>query len=161
MRTDSCMVRVPLLSLLLFWRHWRLWPHRHSLPSWGDFSQELLIDFLYLVSSGVLADEDEEDEAAPEKVDTSNDPKDKLSGGETLHVPMIPMDEVVDAFKYPEDPHHSEQLAVQQLQTRRRIKQSKIKSFIWHISYFKTFPISNHPSVYVVSNSNSERKISL
>jgi hypothetical protein len=29
---------------------------------------------------------------------------------------MIPMDEVVDAFKYPEDAHRSEQLAVQQLQ---------------------------------------------
>ena len=116
MSADSCMVRVTLLSLLLFSKHWRLWPHRDSLPSWGDFSQELLIDFLYLVSSGVLADKDEEDEAAPEKVDASNDPEDKLSGGETLHVPMIPMDEVVDAFKYPEDAHHSEQLAVQQLQ---------------------------------------------
>ena len=78
--------------------------------------------FFYLVSSGVLADEDEEDEAAPEKVDTSNDPEDKLSGGQTLHVSMIPMDEVVDAFKYPEDTHHSEQLTVQQLQNIR-IKQ--------------------------------------
>ena len=72
--------------------------------------------FFYLVSGGVLADKDEEDEAAPEKVDAPNDPEDKLSGGEALHVPMIPMEEVVDTFKYPEDPHHSEQFAVQQLQ---------------------------------------------
>jgi hypothetical protein len=70
---------------------------------------------LYLVSGGVLADKYEEDEAAPEEVDTSDDPEDKLCGGDTLHVPMIPMDKVVDTFKYPEDAHHSEQLAVQQL----------------------------------------------
>ena len=76
---------------------------------------------------GVFADKDEENETAPEKVYASNDPKDKLSGGETLHVPMIPMDEVVDAFKYPEDPHHSEQLAVQQLQACIKINQNKIK----------------------------------
>jgi hypothetical protein len=37
--------------------------------------------FFYLVSGGVLADKYEEDEAAPEKVDTSNNPEDKLSGG--------------------------------------------------------------------------------
>ena len=46
MRTDSCMVRVTLLSLGLFSRHCRLWPHRDSLPSWADFSQDLLMDFL-------------------------------------------------------------------------------------------------------------------
>jgi hypothetical protein len=69
----------------------------------------------YLVYDGVLADKDEEDEAAPEKVDTSNDPKDKLGGGDTIHVPMISMNEVVNTFKYPEDAHHSEQLAVQNL----------------------------------------------
>jgi hypothetical protein len=69
----------------------------------------------YLFFNGVLADKDEEDEAAPEKVDTSNDPEDKLNGGDTLHVPMIPMDKEVDTFKYPEDPHHGEQLAVQNL----------------------------------------------
>ena len=69
----------------------------------------------YLFFNGVLADKDEEDEAAPEKVDTSNDPEDKLSGGDTLHIPMIPVDKVVNTFKYPEDPHHSEQLAVQNL----------------------------------------------
>ena len=55
----------------------------------------------YLVFNGVLADKDEEDEAAPKKVDTSNDPEDKLSGGDTLHVSMIPLDKVVDTFKYP------------------------------------------------------------
>jgi hypothetical protein len=69
----------------------------------------------YLFFNGVLADKDEEDEAAPEKVDTANDPEDKLSGGDTLHVPMIPMDKEVNAFKYPEDAHHGEQLAVQNL----------------------------------------------
>ena len=55
----------------------------------------------YLFFNGVLADKDEEDEAAPEKVDTSNDPEDKLSGGDTLHIPMIPVDKVVNTFKYP------------------------------------------------------------
>ena len=62
----------------------------------------------YLFSCGVLADKDEEDEAAPEKVDTSNDPEDKLSGGDTFYVCMVSMDEVVDAFKYPEDAHNYE-----------------------------------------------------
>ena len=75
---------------------------------------------VYLLPCGVFADKDEEDETAPEKVDASNDPEDKLSGGETLlHVPMIPMDEVVNAFKYPQDSHHSEQLAVQEVEKRK------------------------------------------
>ena len=69
----------------------------------------------YLVPDRVLADKDEEDEAASEQIDTSNDPEDKLSGGNTLHVSMIPMYKVVDAFKYPENTHHSEQLAIQHL----------------------------------------------
>ena len=67
----------------------------------------------YLFSSGVLADEDEENEKAPEKVDASNNPEDKLCGGDTLYVPMNPMDKVVDTFKYPQNAHHSEQLAVE------------------------------------------------
>ena len=59
---------------------------------------------------GVFADKYEENEKAPEKVYASNDPKDKLSGGETLiHVSMIPMEKVVNAFKYPQNSHHSEQ----------------------------------------------------
>ena len=78
----------------------------------------MLICSIYLVSSGVLADKDDEDEAAPEKVDTSNDPEDKLCGGDTVHVSMIPMNKVVDTFKYPEDSHHSEQLAIQYLELR-------------------------------------------
>ena len=69
----------------------------------------------HLVQGGVLADKDEEDEAAPEEVDTTNDPEDKLGGGDALHVPMIPMDKVVDTFKYPQDAHHYEQLGVQKL----------------------------------------------
>jgi hypothetical protein len=39
----------------------------------------------YLFFNGVLADKDEEDETAPEKVDTANDPEDKLSGGQETH----------------------------------------------------------------------------
>ena len=73
---------------------------------------------IYLVTSGVLADKDEEDEAAPEKVDTSDDPEEELCRGETLHVPMISMDKIVNTFKYPQDAHYSEQLAVQQLKTK-------------------------------------------
>ena len=43
----------------------------------------------YLFYDRVLADKDGKDEAAPEKVDTSNYPEDKLSDGDTLHVPMV------------------------------------------------------------------------
>ena len=64
--------------------------------------------FRYLVQDGVLADKYKEDKAAPEKVDTSNDPEDKLSGGDTFYILMVSMDKVVDAFKYQEDPHHYE-----------------------------------------------------
>ena len=64
-----------------------------------------------LVSDRVLADKDEEDEAAPEKADTSNDPEEELSVESILHVHMIPMDEMVDTFKYPQNTHHSEKLA--------------------------------------------------
>ena len=66
---------------------------------------------IHLVSDRVFADKDEEDEAASEKVDASNDPEEKLSVGSTLHVPMIPMDKMVDTFKYPQNTHHCEQLA--------------------------------------------------
>ena len=34
---------------------------------------------------------------------------------------MVPMDKVVDAFKYPEDAHHCEQLAVQHLNYNEKI----------------------------------------
>ena len=120
------------------WYHWDSSQDSGGCGHTGSVCQaeQILVKIIswiifYLVSGGVLADKDEEDEAAPEKVDTSNDPEDKLSGGETLHVPMIPMDEEVDALKYPENPHHSEQLAVQHLQEN------------WF---------------YVVSNSNRRRK---
>ena len=66
---------------------------------------------IHLVSDRVFADKDEEDEAASEKVNASNDPEEKLSVGSTLHVPMIPMDKMVDTFKYPQNTHHCEQLA--------------------------------------------------
>ena len=72
--------------------------------------------YKYLFSCGVLADEYKEDEAAPEKVDASNDPEDKLRRGDTIHVPMISMKKAMNTFKYPQDAHHSEQLAVQKLQ---------------------------------------------
>ena len=62
----------------------------------------------YLFYDRVLADKDGKDEAAPEKVDTSNDPEDKLSDGDTLHVPMVSMGEIVDTLKYPKDTHHYE-----------------------------------------------------
>ena len=68
----------------------------------------------YLFSCGVLADKDEEDEAAPEKVDTSNDPEDKLCGWETIHFPYS-MEKVMYAFKYPQDAHNSKQLTVEKL----------------------------------------------
>ena len=45
-----------------------------------------------LVSCWVLAEKDEEDEAAPEKVDTPNDPDDEFRGGCELDVAIIPMD---------------------------------------------------------------------
>ena len=80
-------------------------------------SNKIFKFILYLVSCGVFSDKYDEDETAPEKVDASNYPEDKFSGGETLlHVPMIPMEEVLNAFKYPQNSHHSEQLAVQELE---------------------------------------------
>ena len=70
----------------------------------------------YLISSGVLANKYEEDDTASKKVDTSNHPEDQLSGGgDTLHVPVIPMEKEVQAFKYPQNAHHSEQLSIQKL----------------------------------------------
>ena len=44
-----------------------------------------------------------------------NDPEDQLNGGETIHVPVITMEKVVQAFKYPQNAHHSEQLTIQKL----------------------------------------------
>ena len=70
----------------------------------------------YLISDGLLADKDKEDEEAPEKIDTSNDPVEQLSVGATIHVPVITMDKIVDTFKYPEYTHHCEQLAEQHLE---------------------------------------------
>ena len=78
---------------------------------------------------GVLADKYEEDKTASEEVNTSDDPEDKLGGGETLHVPMVAMDNVVDTLKYPEDAHHSEQLAVQKLKQRERATFKQSLSF--------------------------------
>ena len=71
----------------------------------------ILCSIDHLVSDRVLSDKDEEDEAAPKKVGASNDPEEELSVGSTLHVPMIPMDKMVNTFKYPQNTHHSEQLA--------------------------------------------------
>ena len=64
-----------------------------------------------LVSDRVFAHKDEEDKAASEKVETSNDPEDNLSEREALHVPVISMDKIVNTFNNPEDAHHDEQLA--------------------------------------------------
>ena len=63
----------------------------------------------YLGNNGVLADKDEEDEAASEKVEAPNDPEDKLRCGDTFHLlMMISMGQVVDTLKYPQDTHHYE-----------------------------------------------------
>ena len=62
----------------------------------------------HLVKNRVLTDKDEKDEAAPEKVDTSDDSEDKLSRWDTLHIPMVPMYMIVDTLKYPHDAHHYE-----------------------------------------------------
>ena len=62
----------------------------------------------HLVQNRILADKDEKDEAAPEEVDTSNYPEYKLSRWDTLHIPMVSMDMIVDTFKYPHDAHHNE-----------------------------------------------------
>lgn len=45
----------------------------------------------HLSPDRVLADKDEEDEAAPEEVDTANDPEEELCVGATVHIPMVPM----------------------------------------------------------------------
>ena len=62
----------------------------------------------YLFDSGVLADKDEEDEAAPEEIDAADDPEEPLSSREALSVSMVPMDKIVDTLKYPENAHHGE-----------------------------------------------------
>ena len=76
---------------------------------------KIFLFVFYLISSGVLANKDEEDDTASKKVDTSNDPEDQLNGGETIHVPVITMEKVVQAFKYPQNAHHTEQLTIQKL----------------------------------------------
>ena len=110
-----------LVSVLLIVgeRKERLRPPRYSLPSYGrDICRSSLswVITMYLGTGRVLADEDEEDKAAPEEINTTNDPKDKLSVGDALNVLMIPMDKVVNTFKYPQNSHHYEQLGVKQLQ---------------------------------------------
>ena len=81
------------MLLIVGERKERLRPPRYSLPSYGRDICRLSLSWvitMYLGTGRVLADEDEENKAAPEKVDTSDDPEDELSGGDTLHVPMIP-----------------------------------------------------------------------
>ena len=70
----------------------------------------------YLVSDRVLADKDEEDEAAPEKVETANNSEDDLSVGGTLHVAVISMDHMMYTLHYPGNTHHNEQLSEQELE---------------------------------------------
>ena len=69
----------------------------------------------YFFFDGSLADKNKEDEAPSEKVDTADNPEDKLRGGDALHSLMVSMCEVVDTLEHPEDPHHEEQLGVQHL----------------------------------------------
>ena len=76
----------------------------------------------HLSPDRVLADKDEEDEAAPEEVDTANDPEEELCVGATVHIPMVPMQQVVNTLKYPENTHHSEQLGEQQLKYCQQIQ---------------------------------------
>ena len=67
-----------------------------------------------LVQDGVLADEDEEDEAAAQQVEAADQPEDELEAG-VAAVPVVGVDQVVHALEYPGDPHHDEQLRVQNL----------------------------------------------
>ena len=67
-----------------------------------------------LVQDGVLADEDEEDEAAAQQVEAADQPEDELEAG-VAAVLVVGVDQVVHALEYPGDPHHDEQLRVQNL----------------------------------------------
>ena len=67
-----------------------------------------------LVQDGVLADEDEEDEAAAQQVEAPDQPEDELEAGVSAVV-VVGVDQVVHALEYPGDPHHDEQLRVQNL----------------------------------------------
>ena len=77
-----------------------------------------LIQFLtrqHLVSDGVFADKDKEDEAASEKVDTADDSEDNLRVEGADHVVVVPVHHMVHALHYPGDAHHNEQLTEQEL----------------------------------------------
>ena len=72
---------------------------------------------MYLVEYGFFADKDEEYKTTPEKVYTANDPEEKFGWCETVgHFRVVAMNKIVDPFEYPQNPHHSKQLCVQQLE---------------------------------------------
>ena len=71
------------------------------------------MSFIYLALCWILANKNEEDEEAPEQIATANDPEDKLWASKTLHVQMLPMSKMMDALKYPQNSHNSEQFAVE------------------------------------------------
>ena len=90
---------------------------------------------LHLVQSWLLADEDEEDEAAAEEVDAPDRPQNKLCRWKTLGELVVAVGEIMGALEDPRNPHHYEQLAVKDLGTRgivsRRGISSRKKPIAW------------------------------
>ena len=79
----------------------------------------------HLVQSWLLADEDEEDEAAAEEVDAPDRPQNKLCRWKTLGELVVAVGEIMGALEDPGNPHHYEQLAVKDLGTRGSLSQRK------------------------------------
>ena len=92
-------------------------PHTVTRPIWGRAVGLGEGSGGHLVQGGLLADEDEEDEAAPEEVDAADCPEDKLGAGETLGGLVVGVEEVVDALEHPEEAHHHKELGEEDLGT--------------------------------------------
>ena len=88
-------------------------PHTVTRPIWGRAVGLGEGSGGHLVQGGLLADEDEEDEAAPEEVDAADGPEDELGAGETLGGLVVGVEEVVD----PQEAHHHKQLCEEDLGT--------------------------------------------
>ena len=82
-----------------------------QLPDLGRRLEPEIVERIYLGQRGVLADEDDEEETAAEKIDAADESEDELGGGHALRggdVLVVPVHQVVDALEDPEEAHNNE-----------------------------------------------------
>ena len=122
-----------LLTILIIFQQYfhfselRYFCHFHILSSYLTWSAQF-DRFVYFVQNILLANKDQEDEEASEKVEAINNSEEDLKVDWviiTRSVTVVTMEEIMETREGPEDAENREQLAEEYLQTQEHLDNLK------------------------------------